>query len=90
MRGAAGLAAIPAFFAAALVWHAASDDAYYNDGQSYWSSHSDGRWVFGLAVVINVGAAVAILARPRVWLASVLIVVGFLAGYVGWVVITAN
>ena len=90
MRGAAALAAIPAFFAAALVWHAASDDSYYDDGQSYWSSHSDARWVFVLAVAINVGAVVAILARPRVWLATVLIVIGFLAGYLGWVVITAN
>ena len=83
------LAAIPLGVTFLLIRHSASDDQYFETGQSYWDTHSSGRAVVVIAALINITAAIAVLWN-RLILGTLLIGVGFVASVVAWIAITAN
>ena len=84
------LAALPVLLSGLLIRHAASDDSYFDDGRSYWETHSSGRVVLVIAVLINLAAVATILRARRLWPGIFLTVLGLLASFVAWVAITAN
>lgn len=95
LRGPLPLALVPAFLTVLLIWLAAREDTYVDQGTSNWETHDSGRATFVVAVVIDLAAVVAIYVardRGRAGWAIALIAMGVsvVAGLVGLVAISAN
>jgi hypothetical protein len=95
LRGPLPLALVPLFLTVLLVWQAVREDTYAGDGSSNWETHSSGRALLVVGVLINVGAAVTMFVlRDRgraAWAISIpAMVIGVIAGLAGLIAISAN
>jgi hypothetical protein len=95
LGGPLPLALVPLFLISVLIWQAGREDQYVGDGSSNWETHSSERALLVVAVLINVGAALAMFVvrdRGRAgWAVAIpAMLVGVVAAVVGFVAISAN